>query len=101
MKDYVQGCQIDRGLFFKLYQAWCKSQGITHPKNQRQLIRYLKENIRMWSNDVEGQLKMSPMIEKQTPKVVTCGDGSSCRNKVDDFCPRSGVGTEHDENTPF
>jgi P4 family phage/plasmid primase-like protien len=64
----LQRCQIDRGVFFKMYLAWCKSQGITHAKTQRHLSLYLKENIRMWSDEFDGQLKMPPMKEKKTPK---------------------------------
>jgi P4 family phage/plasmid primase-like protien len=96
-----QRCQIDRVLFFKMYQSWCKSQGITHPKNQRQLSRYLKESIRMWADEFDGQLKMPPMIEKQTPQgrfvwrwVKLSHNGVRLFNEVRG-------GTDHDERTQF
>jgi P4 family phage/plasmid primase-like protien len=68
----VQRCDIEYGLFYNMYQLWCKQNGIVRVKNRVQFNKYLKTAVRWWTDEVNKvELKMDAMEMQEGATMKT------------------------------
>jgi putative DNA primase/helicase len=80
----VQKCEIDKAVFFKMYQLWCRSMAIERSKDQLRFNQYLEDKMRVWIDDLGIELKMPParLVTKRWRWVKLSQRGLQLLNEV-------------------